>query len=316
MQTCRGQNIIDASPIKKIKLDIESLNKVVIPQLEPVLQQVMDSVDAFDDAGSVMNAFKAAQWCYDNQQYQQAITYLEEGIISYFCINHGIAIEDRNKRELVTSAFNVVAQDIPKENWRVGNSEWIELLGDLANDTLLRSIAKDFVAVAALRNDYNHCGMRTGALKSDKIREKIKKSLDKITTLLGNSKRLDKTDFQSEYLINFSNHPSELWEANQLEASKEYGKIMDIPFPNVNPDASAEEIQDLAERYAEKILSLAEGNRVTVHVMGEMTLTYLVVTLLKEKGIECIASTSERYSEEIAIGRKITEFKFVRFRKY
>ena len=316
MQTCRGQNIIDASPIKKIKLDIESLNKVVIPQLEPVLQQVSDSVDAFDDAGSVMNAFKAAQWCYDNQQYQQAITYLEEGIISYFCINHGIAIEDRNKRELVTSAFNVVAQDIPKENWRVGNSEWIELLGDLANDTLLRSIAKDFVAVAALRNDYNHCGMRTGALKSDKIREKIKKSLDKITTLLGNSKRLDKTDFQSEYLINFSNHPSELWEANQLEASKEYGKIMDIPFPNVNPDASAEEIQDLAERYAEKILSLAEGNRVTVHVMGEMTLTYLVVTLLKEKGIECIASTSERYSEEIAIGRKITEFKFVRFRKY
>ena len=316
MQTCRGQNIIDASPIKKIKLDIESLNKVVIPQLEPVLQQVSDSVDAFDDAGSVMNAFKAAQWCYDNQQYQQAITYLEEGIISYFCINHGIAIEDRNKRELVTSAFNVVAQDIPKENWRVGNSEWIELLGDLANDTLLRSIAKDFVAVAALRNDYNHCGMRSGALKSDKIREKIKKSLDKITTLLGNSKRLDKTDFQSEYLINFSNHPSELWEANQLEASKEYGKIMDIPFPNVNPDASAEEIQDLAERYAEKILSLAEGNRVTVHVMGEMTLTYLVVTLLKEKGIECIASTSERYSEEIAIGRKITEFKFVRFRKY
>ena len=316
MQTCRGQNIIDASPIKKIKLDIESLNKVVIPQLEPVLQQVSDSVDAFDDAGSVMNAFKAAQWCYDNQQYQQAITYLEEGIISYFCINHGIAIEDRNKRELVTSAFNVVAQDIPKENWRVGNSEWIELLGDLANDTLLRSIAKDFVAVAALRNDYNHCGMRTGALKSDKIREKIKKSLDKITTLLGNSKRLDKTDFQSEYLINFSNHPSELWEANQLEASKEYGKIMDIPFPNVNPDASAEEIQDLAERYAEKILSLAEGNRVTVHVMGEMTLTYLVVTLLKEKGIECIASTSERYSEEIAIGRKITEFKLVRFRKY
>ena len=81
-------------------------------------------------------------------------------------------------------------------------------------------------------------------------------------------------------------------------------------------DLSAEEIQDLAERYAEKILSLAEGNRVTIHVMGEMTLTYLVVTLLKEKGIECIASTSERYSEEIAIGRKITEFKFVRFRKY
>jgi len=49
--------------------------------------------------------------------------------------------------------------------------------------------------------------------------------------------------------------------------------------------------------------------------MGEMTLTYCIVRMLKEKGIRCIASTSERkaLSEN---GLRLSEFSFVRFREY
>lgn len=117
-------------------------------------------------------------------------------------------------------------------------------------------------------------------------------------------------------LINFSNHPSKYWEAKQLEAAKEYGEIKDIPFPAVDPEASFNDIQVLAEQYVEKILAFAENNHITVHVMGEMTFTFFVVTKLKEKGIDCIASTTERNSEEISDGRKIIDFQFVKFRRY
>ena len=33
--------------------------------------------------------------------------------------------------------------------------------------------------------------------------------------------------------VNFTNHPSETWEEKQIEAAHQYGKIVDLPFPNV-----------------------------------------------------------------------------------
>lgn len=319
MQTCRGLNVIEAMTIEKTKTDINALQNVVIPQLEPVLHEVQKSIEPFCASDDIANALKASQWCYDNQQYQQAITFLEEGLISYFCVRHGIAIEDRNRRELITSAFNILAQDIPKGKWKVSNPDWMILLDSIIKDELLNNLVKEATLVSALRNDYNHCGMRVGAQKSKTIKEKIKKCIDDIipklqfpiTPLQVSSPLKDAT-----CLINFSNHPSKYWESKQLEAAKEYGEIKDIPFPKVNPNANYDEIQELAEQCVEKILSLADNNIITVHIMGEMTFTYIVVKKLKEKGIECIASTTDRNAEELFDGRKISDFKFIRFRRY
>ena len=117
-------------------------------------------------------------------------------------------------------------------------------------------------------------------------------------------------------LINFSNHPSENWGNKQLEAAKVYGVIKDIPFPAVNPKASHEDILAMADIYVQEIQSIAENKPITVHVMGEMTFTYLVVNQLQDLGIECIASTSVRDSEVTTEGKKLSDFQFVRFRKY
>lgn len=316
IQTCRGLNIIEASTIKKIKDDINSLNKIVIPQLEPVLQKVSESVASFDDSGSVMNAFKAARWCYDNQLYQQATTFLEEGIISYFCQRHGIVINDNNKRELVTSAFIIKGLGKPEEEWRV-KDEWKQLLREIVNDELLNDprIVSTFNTIAQLRNDYNHCGMRKSVLKPNIIKDNISSFLNFIVPLLIPSNNIAKKDKES-CLINFSNHPSQLWSKDQSEAAAAYGEIIDMPFPTINPDADEADIQKLAEEYVKQILELEEHNNITVHIMGEMTFTYMVVTQLKAMSIECIASTTTRDTEYSADGKKISDFQFVRFRKY
>lgn len=117
-------------------------------------------------------------------------------------------------------------------------------------------------------------------------------------------------------LINFSNHPSEFWGVKQIEAARIYGELKDIPFPMVSPEADYEEIQLLADFYAKKILVYTENSPITVHVMGEMTFVYRVISLLKEQGITCIASTTERDAEMTNDGKKISDFQFVRFRKY
>jgi hypothetical protein len=315
MQTCRGLNIIDASIFKRIKFDINTLNKIVIPQLKPVLQQVSESVASFDDSGSVMNAIKAARWCYDNQLYQQATTFLEEGIISYFCQRHGIALDIRVKRELVNKAFSIKKEDKQEKEWVV-REELKPLLVELVNDELLKNeqLVSLFNSLADLRNDYNHCGMRDNKKDSVKMRKSIKTYLDAIIPLLSDD--MDCSKDKESCLINFSNHPSQLWSKDQSEAAAAYGKIIDMPFPAINPDADEADIKKLAEEYVKQILELEEHNNITVHIMGEMTFTYMVVTQLKAMGIECIASTTTRDTEYSADGKKISDFQFVRFRKY
>lgn len=117
-------------------------------------------------------------------------------------------------------------------------------------------------------------------------------------------------------LVNFSNHPSRYWDKEQIEATHDYGELVDMPFPQIVPNASDEELQKMSEEYIQRIMSLSAPKEITVHIMGEMTFTFMVVTKLKELGIKCIASTTERKTSYSEDGTKMSEFSFVKFREY
>lgn len=115
-------------------------------------------------------------------------------------------------------------------------------------------------------------------------------------------------------LINLTNHPLDKWDIHQQElAEKIYGKIVDIQFPNIPPDADEIFVENLANEYLLKIL---EYKPQAVHIQGEFTFTYKMVSLLREQNIKCIASTTERLMHENPDGSRTYKFKFVRFREY
>lgn len=114
--------------------------------------------------------------------------------------------------------------------------------------------------------------------------------------------------------INITNHPSSDWSEEQLNAARSYGKIVDIPFPNVKPDFTPANIGSLADALVEYVKTLCEAP--VVHVMGELTFTYAVVSRLKALGITCLASTTERNAVIASDGKKVSKFKFVQFREY
>ena len=114
-------------------------------------------------------------------------------------------------------------------------------------------------------------------------------------------------------LLNLSNHPSDRWpDAQRRAATDLYGSIHDLPFPNVPPAATTDEVRALVEAYEARILSL---DPTAVHLMGEMTFTFALVQRLQAIGIPCIASTTERIAEE-RDGQKVVTFRFVQFRGY
>lgn len=122
-------------------------------------------------------------------------------------------------------------------------------------------------------------------------------------------------------LLNFSNHPSSQWPVKQKEEAKRlFGEVVDLPFPNIPPEATEKDIHQLTEEYLKKIMDIKKKNsKIAIHIMGEFTFTYNMVKELEKISIPCYASTTRRVVDEIKedeIVKKISRFEFISFRKY
>lgn len=115
-------------------------------------------------------------------------------------------------------------------------------------------------------------------------------------------------------LINLSNHPYELWGEEQKAAAIVYGECIDMPFPSIPPEYDDKQVTQLAEDYFEKIKSF--GSDLTVHIMGEQTFCYALISKLLNNGIECLAACSVRDVTILPDGSKQVRFHFSRFRNY
>ena len=118
-------------------------------------------------------------------------------------------------------------------------------------------------------------------------------------------------------VINLSNHPSVKWSPEQRAAAQtQFGGVEDMPFPNVPPDADAEEVKHLARLYFEKITQKSNNQMIMVHLMGEMTFVVALVHLLQKAKIRIVCSTTKRLVLEEKEGMKTAKFQFVQFRDY
>ena len=116
--------------------------------------------------------------------------------------------------------------------------------------------------------------------------------------------------------INHTNHLSQYWSHAQLTAACEYGDILDLPFPSVDPQASSSEVLELAQEYAGRIIALHPS---AVLCQGEFVYSHALVERLLAAGITVLAATSERVVEEFyhnGINEKRIDFQFVQFREY
>ena len=120
-----------------------------------------------------------------------------------------------------------------------------------------------------------------------------------------------------DLFINHTNHPSAQWSEEQLQAARQYGDVVDVPFPQIEAGLSEAEVHDMAEAAAGRIAELKPS---AVLVQGEFTYSYALIRLLQAAGIRAVAACSER--QTIAVLNESQEtlkqsvFKFVQFRVY
>lgn len=122
---------------------------------------------------------------------------------------------------------------------------------------------------------------------------------------------------EKSMFINLSNHFSDKWSKKQIEAARIYGEIINLPFPQVNPQSTSEDMDKLADNYYDRITYF---NDPVVMLQGEFIFTFRVTVKLKEAGIKVLAGRSERKVIESVNGEGLVErksvFEFVGFMEY
>ena len=118
---------------------------------------------------------------------------------------------------------------------------------------------------------------------------------------------------EDSVFINFSNHPSSAWSAPQTEAALSYAsRIVDLPFPQVDPTMDEQSVDDLARERTEEILSFHPA---AVMCQGEFGLSFAVIRKLLDAGIVVLYACSER-KVHVNGNVKSVQFDFVRFRRF
>ena len=309
---CRGIDLINATDIANMRSYQKDVVETTIPAFGPVITKITESFSQFSDTRNASNAYAAAKWCLDKNLYQQAITFLREGVVSVVCDRNDLDIANEAERDLVDDVF--WAKD-PKNN-EGDNFAVLKSQEEKYNKIIADPVFQDagfvtmFNYLKDLRNDLNHSGMREGPASVKRMKKQIENAAAALPT------QTVKQNPLPAIFINLSNHPSDKWTAEQLVTAQQYGTVTDLPFPAIDPGAGKEEINRLVEGTFDQLKSLAAGKTATVHLMGEMTFTYALVRRLKDAGVRCVASTTDREVVDNGDGTRTTKFRFVRFRDY
>ncbi len=324
MLFCRGMDVLAGKSATDVESLVGKAGKNYLRPFVPLFDHIRDVAAPFvPDAPA--NMIRAARLCFRFGNYQAAITLLEEGIVTFFCRRHGVAITDKNKREAVNKAFtkNLLAKNGEEQKFnRSGKRDFDSLVDRIAADCLMdENLVNRFTSLQTdVRNDINHAGMRPLPARAQNLRANLEKILAVMEALVENNSadQVEEPEMPAlpPLLINLSNHPYGEWQEDQRKAAEAYGPCEDMPFPQVDPDADEKQMGALVKQYTEQVLPYAKTHRVTVHLMGEMCFTYRLVKALSAKGIRCICSTTARTVHDEGNGRRTVQFRFKRFREY
>ena len=175
---CRGISILESRKIAQLLTLSNQLESTIIPPMNPILNKIKESFSKFHPRSDIRNGYMAAQWCYDNELYQQSITILQENMISHVCEIESIDKKNEYQRNLISSSFMIKHTKLSKDNWNdmcVENSATVEKLLD---NILIDKTHHSFKILSGIRNDYNHSGMRSNPTTTEKINKILKEQLD------------------------------------------------------------------------------------------------------------------------------------------
>lgn len=313
--TNRGNQILKSDHFLSVTENIKRINaeeNAVIKPLRPLLDVILSKLQNFKKDSS-LNWLAAAHWCLQHGMEQQAITQLQEGIITYICLKNKFDFAEIKLRELVSQAFYVYYNNTEFEKWKNEAKENREKIEKLISSIDLQNLSNSYASLTQIRNDINHAGYKKHSSSDPKsFKRQVEKIINEVQHIISGNEDVHKN--VNQFLLNLSNHPSSAWSEKQLQtAIAEYGAVQDLPFPHISPHATEDEINELVNDYFNNIVLIHPA---AIHLMGELTFSYRLIQRLQLNGYKVIASTTTRNISYSETGEKISKFEFTQFRNY
>ncbi len=311
--TCRGQEITNAASLLKTNVDkvAESTAHGKIKPLAPIIGMLKDRFDRFSHNDDSVNIIEAAKWCLDNGMYQQGLTILQEGLISYACDKCNIDKLKGNER----SNINAYAYMVSK-GYIDADCLAVDMKKPKANEFF-----KLIYDMAQRRNDINHAGWRKDPADPSRFSTSLRNNIDRAESLLCNeSMEYDEAE-EKQMLLIFSH---EITDKQREEAKKRFGiskfaalddKLL-AKWANVPPN-----LDDL-DKYLDEIVRWIDLNGKPgdyALVQGDYGATMKIVSYCISKDIIPVYATTNRRIVEEKNGERVRisrEFEHVKFRKY
>jgi len=345
--TCRGLKLTEVISGLKSKLNevIDSASKQHIIPLIPVLEMMKNRFDRFSMDNDYINIIETARWCADNRMYQQGLTILEEGLISYACEKLGYRDaanknNEKKRKDVMSYAF-VVNSELGKRRDDKGNPV-LNIKSNALTDLFI--LIQD---MADTRNDINHAGWREHPYGTDVFEIKLKEYISRAEKILfledltlqfneynsmdykyidgdkcnDNGYIISTRAREKKMLLIFSH---ELTTKQKEEAIQRFGVSTFISMPeelrkkwsNVPPalDDLHEYLRDIL-----KWIDLNSGQGDYALIQGDYGATFIIVNYCLPKGIIPVHATTRRIVKEEKEGDKVVtvkEFEHVIFREY
>lgn len=189
--TNRGADIINYD-YEQIKSQIQSLQKndIFIKPLAPLFSVIENKIDTFarDD---INNGFKAVEWSVSHGMIQQAITMLQENMVTFLLDQVGEDWGVENNRNAVSNVMKIVSIGKSKDSCGthpVDEEDQCQLIEKLMKNSFVLDLCGPFEKLRNIRNDVNHGGYNREenkmAMSSKSIQDKFKQCYNEIRNIL------------------------------------------------------------------------------------------------------------------------------------
>ena len=155
---CRGNDIMKFNYIELLT-NLKKLKEsdLIIKPIKMLIDVIEKKINKFSD-DDITNGIAAVKWALDHKLYQQAITILQEVIITKILNDLGLDPSELVNREIVSGAIKIKSQNIKEDKWHKKNADNKPLTKKILNHLFVDKIKGNFEKLTSIRNDVNHAG--------------------------------------------------------------------------------------------------------------------------------------------------------------
>ena len=319
----RLENFSDTMNINyldSVKLQVANLSSMKNFEFSPIPNVIIPNtissyLKTFNiTMGDSFFQYTIAQWHFNHKNYASSYMVLTEALFTYVCEMCEIAT-DSPMQDAELAKIILGKRDV---NNHISRSEIVSYQKKNLKYSY-EKLKKIYNSINKIRNSIAHQTKHFTTKSTSKLIDNLREGLNLFADIYQQDKLSPIKSYlgKPNMLINISNHPSDKWsEAQTSAAISQFGEIVDLPFPTIEPNATPEDITKIAQDYLNRVHQKGKPKTTAIHIMGEMTLTYQLVGMLKDAGYRCYASTTIREVYEQEPGKKTVIFQFVNFREY